>query len=125
MRNNYTDQVLAVLSRRPGLVTTLDDLVRETGLPAVKIQATIANLRSRWENRRTPAPASIETVDRGRSWILHPSELPVEPVKVLPKAQPAPKVNIEEVVLRGVGRTKDGEMIVRDDAGALYRVYQL
>lgn len=130
----YSDKVLKILTNSPGIVLYRDDIAEDTGLTLE--QVTTGMLRV----MKTDFSKYIDVAVRGRAWAYHPNraavvESPTRKVRVVPVEEtvapaPAPKDDKPKVTPVGdsferVGKSDNGDVVVKDMKGTLYKVVKL
>lgn len=100
-------EVLAVITKRPGEIIYLKDIVAATGLDEKQVQSAINNMR-----RDDPTlESTIQTVARGQAWRYDPTGR---------RRKDGEKRMFEELAV-----TKTGALIIQDQDGNLYRAEEL
>lgn len=121
------ERVMEHFARNAGEEVTLADLVEATGAEARQVRTAINGIRSDHGFERIDFP--IEIIERGEVWFHDPeTKAQVKEYNRNAKVEEA-TVEAEEAVDPGmfefVGMTKDGDMVVRDGEGILYKTEQL
>lgn len=107
-RGPVRPDVLRFMTKRPGEIVFLRDMVMETGFTERQIQSCIGHMREEG------VPIVVET--RGRAWRYAPNHETA--------TEPEHKPEDDDVFER-VGTTKSGKIIVRGDSATLYVLHEL
>lgn len=138
--------VMKCFTDNPGMVIYRDDIVNSTGLTDKQVRTTVANLRQTGKSSPSPNHPGkyIETVNVGQSWQYRPNHIEPpapQPVKrpsirlgslvssppeekVMPDL-PKPVARSASDVFERVGKTDRHEIVVKDEAGKLFRLMPL
>lgn len=126
--------VMNHFTRCVGEEVSVASLVKATGATAKQVRTAINGIRSDHGFKRIDFP--IEIIERGEVWFYDPeTKVQVKEYNRNAKGQTevyeeTPAVEAEEAsdtpdMFEFVGMTKDGDMVVRDGEGILYKTEQL
>lgn len=115
---NIRAEVVAALAARPGYPTSVDEIMKVTGLSRKQVQGCV--------NHMITGGAPIDRIAAGNVWSWRVGADPAEALGLDPQPQPedapepAPQVDTREALYAQIGRNKDGQPILRDEDGALW-----
>lgn len=138
-------RVLKCLTDNPGLVVYRDDIMNATGLTAKEVRETVANVRQSGRNSESDNHPGrfVEIVAAGQAWQYRPNHIdPAQPVKAtvikrpvsppstvnfppIPVEPPKPVARSSSDIFERVGKTDRHEIVVKDEAGKLFKVVPL
>lgn len=103
--------VIEHFQKAPGIPQYVNDLAKALSSSEEKIQECIAGII------RTNSLPGLTCEIRGRSWMYRP--------QATEAADPNPRKQLPARMFEEIGETRDGSVIIQDDAGKIYRAQEL